>query len=241
MLTLLTGWPSRMRLIVREERPHPGAQLRLTDAGGLRLTCFASNTTGTPIAQLELRHRQRARAEDRIRAARDTGLRNLPIHRTAQNQIWLEIVQLAAGRACMAADARPDRASPPLGTQTTETAAVLRRSPAGDHLHSTSRLDYIVTSFTLPTLTPAWQALNRLADAGMVRRVPARTLLFLIAHGAAAPFTLGPLSDRFDPVDGPLNPVDHIEVVTDIIVSGLRIARPDCADSRSGTRTKRRT
>ncbi|MBB1247357.1 transposase, partial [Streptomyces durbertensis] len=77
------------------ERPHPGAQLRITDADGLRLTCFATNTTGMPIAALELRHRQRARAEDRIRAARATGLRNLPLHNTAQNQIWLEIVQLA--------------------------------------------------------------------------------------------------------------------------------------------------
>ncbi len=84
-----------MRLIVRKERPHPGAQLRFTDADGLRLTAFATNTTGDPIAALELRHRQRARAEDRIRAARATGLRNLPLHDTAQNQIWLEIVQIA--------------------------------------------------------------------------------------------------------------------------------------------------
>ncbi len=30
-----------------------------------------------------------------IRNARDTGLRNLPLHDTAQNQIWLEIVSLA--------------------------------------------------------------------------------------------------------------------------------------------------
>ena len=67
----------------------------MTDADGLRLTCFATNTPHTPIAALELRHRQRARAEDRIRAARDTGLRNLPLHDTAQNQIWLEIVQIA--------------------------------------------------------------------------------------------------------------------------------------------------
>ncbi|MFD3941138.1 IS1380 family transposase, partial [Streptomyces sp. NPDC058618] len=89
------GWPKGMRLIVRKERPHPGAQLRITDADGLRLTAFATNTTGVPIAALELRHRQRARAEDRIRAARATGLRNLPLHDTAQNQIWLEIVQLA--------------------------------------------------------------------------------------------------------------------------------------------------
>ncbi|MFE9890739.1 IS1380 family transposase [Streptomyces scopuliridis] len=92
---VLAGWPQGMRLIVRKERPHPGAQLRITDADGLRLTAFAANTTGVPIATLELRHRQRARAEDRIRAARATGLRNLPLHDTAQNQIWLEIVQLA--------------------------------------------------------------------------------------------------------------------------------------------------
>lgn len=69
--------------------------MRFTDADGLRLTAFATNTTGAPIAALELRHRQRARAEDRIRAARTTGLRNLPLHDTAQNQIWLEILQIA--------------------------------------------------------------------------------------------------------------------------------------------------
>ncbi|MFI1510039.1 transposase [Streptomyces sp. NPDC020597] len=92
---VLDGWPKGMRLIVRKERPHPGAQLRLTDADGMRLTCFATNTLGRPIAELELRHRLRARAEDRIRAARTTGLRNLPLHRTTQNRIWLEIVQIA--------------------------------------------------------------------------------------------------------------------------------------------------
>jgi AcrR family transcriptional regulator len=111
-------------------------------------------------------------------------------------------------------------------------------------LHSTNRLDYIMTSFTLPTLRPVWQGLNRLADGGVVRRVPARTLLFLIAHGAAAPFTLGPLADRFNAVDGPLDPVEHIELVTDIIVSGLRIAQPgdDGSSNRTsgGSRTKKR-
>ncbi|MFE7115376.1 IS1380 family transposase [Streptomyces sp. NPDC057654] len=92
---VLKGWPKGMRLMIRKERPHPGAQLRFTDADGLRLTAFTTNTTGVPIAALELRHRQRARAEDRIRAARATGLRNLPLRETAQNRIWLEIVQLA--------------------------------------------------------------------------------------------------------------------------------------------------
>lgn len=49
----------------------------------MRIACFATNTTGRPIAALELRHRLRARAEDRIRAAHATGLRNLPLHDTA--------------------------------------------------------------------------------------------------------------------------------------------------------------
>ena len=35
-------------------------------------------------------------AEDRIRGLKDTGLTNLPYHRFAANQIWLEIVALAA-------------------------------------------------------------------------------------------------------------------------------------------------
>ncbi|MEV4582294.1 IS1380 family transposase [Nonomuraea jabiensis] len=91
----LTGWPKGMRVIVRKERPHPGAQLRFTDLDGHRFTCFVTGTPGGQLADLELRHRRRARAEDRIRTAKDTGLRNLPLHDFAQNQIWLEIVALA--------------------------------------------------------------------------------------------------------------------------------------------------
>jgi hypothetical protein len=67
-----------MRVIVRRERPHPGAQLRFDDVDGYRLTAFATNTTLGTLQQLELRHRRRARCEDRIRIAKDTGLANLP-------------------------------------------------------------------------------------------------------------------------------------------------------------------
>jgi hypothetical protein len=90
------GWPDGMRVIARRERPHPGAQLRITDHRGWRITLFATNTTGGRIADLEVRHRLRARAEDRIRALKDTGLTNLPLQAFAKNQIWLELVQLAA-------------------------------------------------------------------------------------------------------------------------------------------------
>jgi hypothetical protein len=88
-----------MRLIVRKERPHPGAQLRFTDVDGHRFTCFVTNTRPAgkngQLADLELRHRRRARTEDRIRCAKDTGLRNLPLHDYTQNQIWCELVALA--------------------------------------------------------------------------------------------------------------------------------------------------
>jgi Transposase DDE domain group 1 len=91
----LSGWPKGMRVIVRKERPHPGAQLRFTDIDGHRFTAFATGTKGGQLADLELRHRRRARCEDRIRCAKDTGLRNLPLHGYAQNQLWCEIVALA--------------------------------------------------------------------------------------------------------------------------------------------------
>ena len=91
----LQSWPAGMRVIVRTERPHPGAQLRFTDTGGHRFTAFATDAKMGQLADLELRHRRRARCEDRIRAAKDTGLRNLPLKDFARNQIWCEIVALA--------------------------------------------------------------------------------------------------------------------------------------------------
>jgi Transposase DDE domain group 1 len=91
----LASWPKGMRVIVRKERPHPGAQLRFTDIDGHRFTAFATSTRTGQLPDLELRHRRRARCEDRIRCAKDTGLRNLPLHGYEQNQIWCQIVALA--------------------------------------------------------------------------------------------------------------------------------------------------
>jgi hypothetical protein len=91
----LSAWPAGMRVIVRKERPHPGAQLRFTDIDGHRFTAFATDARRGQLADLELRHRRRARCEDRIRTAKDTGLRNLPLKGFAQNQLWCEITALA--------------------------------------------------------------------------------------------------------------------------------------------------
>jgi hypothetical protein len=47
------------------------------------------------LGGLELRHRQHARVEDRIREAKATGLANLPCHRFDANAAWLQIVLAA--------------------------------------------------------------------------------------------------------------------------------------------------
>ncbi len=91
----LTSWPPGMRVIARKETPHPGAQLRFTDTDGKRVTAFATNTPRGQLADLELRHRRRARCEDRIRIAKDTGLANLPLQGFDANRIWCAIVMLA--------------------------------------------------------------------------------------------------------------------------------------------------
>jgi len=88
----LHAWPAGTRLIVRRERPHPGAQLSLFDTiEGFRHTAFITNTAGYDIAALELRQRQRARAENVIRDAKATGLANLPFDDIVNNDVWMQL------------------------------------------------------------------------------------------------------------------------------------------------------
>jgi Transposase DDE domain group 1 len=89
------GWSPGTRMICHRERPHPGAQLSFTDHDGYRFGVFITNQLDPDNALLELRHRQRARVEDRIRAAKQTGLRNLPFADYQMNTAWLELVLTA--------------------------------------------------------------------------------------------------------------------------------------------------
>ena len=157
----LTGWPPGMRVIARKERPHPGAQLRITDADGLRVTAFATNTTRGQLADLELRHRRRARAEDRIRCAKDTGLTNLPLHDFTQNQIWCAIIALAceltAWMQTLALPAHPGRRWEPkrLRTRLFTVPAVLAHTGRRRLLHLADHH---------PWATLARDAVHRLRD-----------------------------------------------------------------------------
>jgi Transposase DDE domain group 1 len=93
----LHRWPAGMRVIVRRERPHPGAQLSLLEeADGYRYQAFATNTRTGQLGFLEARHRAHARVEDRIKAAKDTGLGRLPSREYAINQAWVQLAAIAA-------------------------------------------------------------------------------------------------------------------------------------------------
>lgn len=93
----LARWPPGMRVIVRREHPHPGAQLSLfEERDGWRYQAFATNTTTGQLAHLEARHRAHARVEDRIRHAKDTGLGRFPSREYAINTAWLTAVAIAA-------------------------------------------------------------------------------------------------------------------------------------------------
>jgi hypothetical protein len=96
------NWPAGTRLLCRREDAHPGAQLRFTDHDGHRFQVFVTDQPDPDLAVLELRHRQRARVEDRIRTAKATGLQNLPFDRWRRSAVWLELVLAAQDLTCWA-------------------------------------------------------------------------------------------------------------------------------------------
>jgi AcrR family transcriptional regulator len=87
------------------------------------------------------------------------------------------------------------------------------------------RLDYIYTTYVAPALAPLGRLLDYLENEGRIRPISLQALLFLIAHGAAAPFTLVPLARHFDPAD-PRHPervAEHAALTADVITHGLRL------------------
>ena len=100
----LAGYPVGSRVLVRREPLHPGAQQTLHDVDGARFTAFLTDQPDTDLAVLDTRHRARARVEDRIRGAKDTGARNLPCDTFARNAVWLQLVLAAQDLMCFMAN-----------------------------------------------------------------------------------------------------------------------------------------
>jgi hypothetical protein len=90
----LPGVPVGTRIIVRRERPHQGAQLRLWDHGGWRHQVLLTNSAG-PARQLEVRHRRHGEVENRIKNAKDCGLERMPFTSFTANAAWMEMVLCA--------------------------------------------------------------------------------------------------------------------------------------------------
>jgi Transposase DDE domain group 1 len=91
------GWPEGMRVLVRRERPHPGATISVFEAhDGWRYQCLATDTGRGQLAFLEARHRAHARVEDRVKAIKQTGMSRFPSREFAINAVWLQLALTAA-------------------------------------------------------------------------------------------------------------------------------------------------
>ena len=93
-------WPDGLRIIVRREPLHPGAQQTFADIDGHRFTAVLTDLPDDDIVALEAAHRARAHIEDRIRDAKDTGLRNLPCGDFDRNHTWAVFVLVALTLVC---------------------------------------------------------------------------------------------------------------------------------------------
>jgi hypothetical protein len=91
----VAGWPAGTRAIVRRERPHPGAQLKLWDRDGYRHQVVLTNSRGD-AARLELRHRGHGNVENRIKNLKDTGIERMPFTSFDANAAWMETTLVAA-------------------------------------------------------------------------------------------------------------------------------------------------
>jgi hypothetical protein len=92
----LAGWPEAMRIFARRERPHPGAQLTLFEAGdGWRYSLWVTNRPADTKgwlgqnAYIDAAHRVHARVEDAIRTGKDAGLGHFPSFGYQVNAAWL--------------------------------------------------------------------------------------------------------------------------------------------------------
>jgi hypothetical protein len=158
----MSGYPDGTRLIVRRERPHPGAQLSLFDTiEGLRHQAFVTDTPrgGWSLQLLELRHRAHARVEDRIRCGKDSGFGRFPSRQFAINAAWLELalagIDLLAWTRTLLLDGEHALAEPKkLRYRLLHTAARLVR---------TARRTYLRIAEGWPWATELATAFNRLA------------------------------------------------------------------------------
>jgi Transposase DDE domain group 1 len=183
------GLPGGIRAICRRERPHPGAahKLGFTNAHGQRFQVYITNQPDPDPAVLEARHRPHAQVEDRIRGAKASGLRNLPLWGFAANNAWPEPGHdrpdpglLGAGAAVgrrprrrraqdpqvpAVARGRPDRPARPPPDRAAGPRLALGRRP-GRRLHQATGLACHCQGFAMVVGRPGREGAVRCARPG---------------------------------------------------------------------------
>ena len=167
----LEGWPEAMRVFARRERPHPGAQLSLFEAGdGWRYSLWVTNrpahTRGWlgQNACIDAAHRVHARVEDAIRTGKDCGIGKFPSGSLAMNKAWqaaaLTAATLLAWLRLLALDGHLARAEP-------KTLRYRILHAAGRLVRSGRRrfLKFAAAWPWTPAIAAAWKRVSALAQA----------------------------------------------------------------------------
>jgi hypothetical protein len=89
------GWPDGVRLIMRREPLHPGAQHSLFPSVNFRYWGHWTDQDGDPV-DLDTSMRAHAHVEDHIRRLKDSGLCRFPFRDADANRAWLAVVCFAA-------------------------------------------------------------------------------------------------------------------------------------------------
>ena len=84
------------------------------------------------------------------------------------------------------------------------------------------RLDYVFERYITPMVEPLRQAVLASRPTAL-SGISTRELFFLVAHGAAAPFTLEGLSDHFNPADGPLDAERYAQHMAEVLLRTLGV------------------
>src|SRR5271166_876942 len=167
----LRAWPAAMRVFARRERPHPGAQLTLFEAGdGWRYSLWATNRPADTrgwlgqAAYIDVAHRVQARVEDAIRTGKDCGIGHFPSFDFGINAAWLTAAMtgqiLLAWLKLLALDGDLAKAEPKtLRYRVLHSAARLVRGGRK------RRLKIQATWPWAEAITAAWQRIDALPQA----------------------------------------------------------------------------
>jgi Transposase DDE domain group 1 len=167
----LRTWPAAMRVFARRERPHPGAQLTLFEAGdGWRYSLWATNRPASTkgwlgqAAYIDAAHRVQARVEDAIRTGKDCGIGHFPSFDFGINAAWLTAAMtgqiLLAWLKLLALDGDLAKAEPKtLRYRVLHSAARLVRGGRK------RRLKIQATWPWAEAITAAWQRIDALPQA----------------------------------------------------------------------------